>query len=160
MKFLHIQPTSKELTKELDKCIKDGKNVYLLIYMEGCGPCNATRPEWAKLKNVLNHNGNDNIVIADIDHTLIPEVFSLKDMNINGFPTMKRISHKGEKIEEYETNKSKHAKDRSIDSFVDWIKTTSIMKGGRKRTIKKNKKHTMKKRKTHKSKRNYKRNKK
>jgi len=51
MEFLHINPSTKN-AHTFDKMVNDGKNVFVLIYMEGCGPCNQTRPEWTKLKNL------------------------------------------------------------------------------------------------------------
>ena len=55
--------------KMLNDYIKNGKHIFLLSYMEGCGPCNATRPEWKKIQNVLEekykHKYND-IVVVDI----------------------------------------------------------------------------------------------
>ena len=35
--------------------------------MEGCGPCNATRPEWDKLKNVLKRFQKDNNVAIELN---------------------------------------------------------------------------------------------
>ena len=67
MIFLHIDPTSKKYTKKFNKYLKQGTPIFVLFYLEGCGPCNATRPEWKKLKNVFANNDNQNIVIADID---------------------------------------------------------------------------------------------
>ena len=55
---------------ELDDYIgKKNNKIFLLIFMEGCGPCNATRPECKKIENVLKdkYKNNDNIVIADVD---------------------------------------------------------------------------------------------
>ena len=52
MVFLHIDTNNYDEKNEngetpiviLNKFIKGGKQVFALIYMEGCGPCNATRP--------------------------------------------------------------------------------------------------------------------
>ena len=59
MVFLHIDTKNYNVKdngetpiQTLNKFITSGKNVFALIYMEGCGPCNATRPEWQKLKHV------------------------------------------------------------------------------------------------------------
>ena len=51
----NFKSNGKDLVKELDHHLggKDNK-VFILIFMEGCGPCNATRPEWKKMENVLN----------------------------------------------------------------------------------------------------------
>ena len=61
MVFLHIDTqnynekgeTGETPIQTLNRFIRTGKNIFALIYMEGCGPCNATRPEWKKIGNVL-----------------------------------------------------------------------------------------------------------
>jgi thiol-disulfide isomerase/thioredoxin len=138
MIFLHVDPTTKN-TKLFNKHIKHGKNVYVLFYLEGCGPCNATRPEWEKIKNVLSekYKYDDSIVIADVDQSVMKELLFLKS-EPKGFPCMRFISKKGKESEDYEdSNISK--KDRTIDSFVEWIeskikkqhKPHNIHKGGK-----------------------------
>ena len=100
---------------------KDAK-IFILIYMEGCGPCNETRPEWSKLKNVLSNNflNKQDIVIVSIDKDLFGK---LKHSNKEpmSFPTIRFITNAGEKIETYEDSKISN-KDRKIDSFIEWIK--------------------------------------
>jgi len=106
---------------KLDTYIGNKKNkTFILIFMEGCGPCNATRPEWSKIKNVLSPdflNRND-ITIAAIDHTLAEKLTNLKRKPAS-FPTMRFIE--GSNEENYEDS-SIPTKDRTIDSFVEWIK--------------------------------------
>jgi hypothetical protein len=46
------------LTAELNTYIDNGTDVFMLIYMAGCGPCNAARPEWAKLEHSSNRGFN------------------------------------------------------------------------------------------------------
>jgi vacuolar-type H+-ATPase subunit F/Vma7 len=105
---------------------------FILYYMEGCGPCNATRPEWDKLKHSLKKFANNNtIAIVDIDQELASKV---KDSNKepSSFPTMRFITNKGNDVENYEDSNIEN-KDRSIDSFVDWInlKTKEHQRGGK-----------------------------
>jgi hypothetical protein len=92
MKFLHINNNN---SKDINKHINNGKDVFLLIYMEGCGPCNQVRPEWKKIENIFQNKNNqkyNNVVIADIESELLD---SIKLMNQPvGFPTMKYISNK------------------------------------------------------------------
>lgn len=107
--------------KLLNDSIKSGKHIFFLIYMEGCGPCMATRPEWSKIKNVLGEkykNKYNNILVVDIDHTLISNVKA--PLNPAGFPTMICVSQKGKQMQQYEDS-SVSKKDRTVDSFVDWI---------------------------------------
>jgi len=131
MVFLHIDTKNynvKDKTGDtpintLNKFITSGKIVFALIYMEGCGPCNATRPEWSKLKNVLKNYLNDNnILIVDIDNNLLGKVKNLK-IQPRGFPTIRFITNKGNTSEDFEDCKMEDQyKNRSLDSFVKWIK--------------------------------------
>jgi hypothetical protein len=154
MVFLHIDTKNYEdknekgenLIDKLNKFInKNNSHVFILYYMEGCGPCNATRPEWKKLKNVFKKYENDeNIIIVDIDQILSSKLKGLKEPT--SFPTIRYITNNGNYTENYEDSEIK-TKDRTIDSFSDWIniKTTN-MKGGKKREKRgKGKKVTMKK---------------
>ena len=76
--------------------------VFILYYMEGCGPCNETRPEWEKLKNSLKKYDNDNtIAIVEIDQDLASKVKDAKK-EPNSFPTIRFITNKGEDVESYE----------------------------------------------------------
>jgi len=126
MVFLHINRTTVDSSKglnpidRLNKFIHTNKNVFALIYMEGCGPCNATRPEWAKLKNVLKkYENDDNIIIVDIDKDFLNRVKYIKTQPV-GFPTIRYITNRGNTVEDYEDSKI-DTKDRTVDSFVDWI---------------------------------------
>jgi hypothetical protein len=108
----------------LNNSIKRGNQIFLLIYMEGCGPCNATRPEWKKVENILGEkykNKHDDIIVADIDHTLLKYVKPL--FNPAGFPTMKYISQKGKYTQDYEKADISN-KNRQVDSFIEWIEKT------------------------------------
>lgn len=133
--------TRLEMLNNLIDKNQDNK-VFILYYMEGCGPCNSTRPEWEKLKNSLKKYENDKTVaIVDIDQVLSSKVKDAKQ-SPNSFPTIRFITNKGSDVENYEDSKVEN-KDRSIDSFVDWIvlktknkQNTANKKGGK--TIKNN----------------------
>jgi hypothetical protein len=124
MIFLHIDPSTNN-TSLLDKYIEEGKDIFVLVYMEGCGPCNATRPEWEKIKKKYksNNDGNDddNIVIADVSQECLNDIKTITP-DIAGFPTMLFISNGGKVLENYEDSSIKD-KDRSVDSFIEWIET-------------------------------------
>jgi len=96
---------------------------FILIFMEGCGPCNATRPEWSKLKNVLPPSflKRKDIVVAAIDNHLAEKLTNLKTQP-TGFPTMRFIENNQE--ENYEDS-AISKKDRTIDSFVEWVQLKS-----------------------------------
>jgi thiol-disulfide isomerase/thioredoxin len=114
MHLLHIN--SKQDSKKIDKYIKNGSDVFILVYMEGCGPCNATRPEWAKLDSALRsqYKNNNKLVVIDVNKDFLPNIKNIG--SIDGFPTMKYIGDYGKTVENYE-------KDRSVDSFIKWIES-------------------------------------
>ena len=131
MVFIHIDTKNVENKNEngetpisqLNHIIHDKKDnkVFLLYYMEGCGPCNATRPEWEKLKNVLKHlSKRADIAIVDVDQVLSSKIKGIKEPN--SFPTIRFITDGGNVSENYEDSKlGDDEKNRSIDSFVKWI---------------------------------------
>ena len=130
MVFIHID--KKNANKFIDKN-KNGisslerylqkDHVFLLIYMEGCGPCNAARPEWGKIKNVFKkYDNNENIVIIDIDKDVVDKINYLQKPS--SFPNMKYITNKGKITENYEDSNISN-KDRTIDSFIEWIDSKS-----------------------------------
>jgi hypothetical protein len=112
------------LLEQLNKYLSNKNNKsFVLIYMEGCGPCNETRPEWSKLKNILSKsNNNKTIGVFSIDKDLVSKVSKLKEPN--SFPTIRYITDSGNKVENYEDSDISK-KDRSIDSFIEWIKDKS-----------------------------------
>ena len=122
----NFKSNGKDLVKELDRHLGGkGKKVFILIFMEGCGPCNATRPEWKKMGNVLNKDylNRDDIIIASIDNQLAEGLKHLKSKPAS-FPTMRFITNSGEEVENYEDSNISN-KDRTIDSFVEWVKHKS-----------------------------------
>ncbi len=135
MKFLQINNENDAL--ELNNSIKANKQVFLLIYMEGCGPCNETLPEWKKIENVLNEKTNqpkyNNIVVAEMEQANLDKLTFIKD-SIKGFPSMKYISNKGSLQEDFEDSNIKNKK-REIDAFIEWIdskiKEAKGQKGGK-----------------------------
>ena len=113
-----IDKLNKHLTRRDDK-------IFILFYMEGCGPCNATRPEWSKLKNVLSNHflNRDDIVIVAIDKDLAGKLKNIGS-EPNSFPTIKYMTNEGNVNENYEDSNISR-KDRTIDSFVEWIQLKS-----------------------------------
>jgi len=119
--------THRSKKNMVDDLIKHKKHVFIIIYMEGCGPCNATRPEWSKMAHTLQkqYANNKDIVIIDLNKDLLPFIKNVG--NVNGFPTMKYITDKGHVIESYEDSGIKN-KDRSADSFINWVES-KVLKG-------------------------------
>ena len=120
MHILHIN-SGKDVYK-IDKFIKNGSDVFILIYMEGCGPCNATRPEWEKIEGALlkQYEKNNKLVVIDVNKDYLSDIKHIGP--IDGFPTMKYIGSKGSVVETYESSSVKK-KDRSVTSFINWIES-------------------------------------
>ena len=134
MEFLHV--TTESEISQLNNSVKANKQTFLLIYMEGCGPCNETLPEWKKIENVLKEkNGTKykNIVVAEIEKDNLSKLTFIKD-DVKGFPSIKYISNNGTVQEDFENSNIKN-KTRTIDSFITWIdskiKANRDQKGGK-----------------------------
>ena len=123
MKSLHINSKNKN-SAELNNLISDGKHVFVIVYMVGCGPCNATRPEWEKIKESLDNDSlqNDGLVVADVDQEMMGDIPNLGP--ISGFPTMRYFHNNGNGLETENYEDSAIAdKNRKVESFVQWINT-------------------------------------
>jgi hypothetical protein len=111
--------TNIELLNEIIKGDPNNK-IFILFYMNGCGPCNATRPEWKKLENIFKKYKNDQTVaIVDIDHVLTDKVHNVKN-EPNSFPTMRYMTNKNNTVENYEDSEMPD-KNRNIDNFAEWL---------------------------------------
>ena len=127
MVYLHIEnkPSNmggKGLVAELNKLMSVKNNkTFMLVFMEGCGPCNATRPEWKKLQNVLPADflNRKDVAIVSVDHIMADNITHLNPKP-SSFPTMRYITNSGNTSENYE-DCDIDVKDRQIDSFVKWM---------------------------------------
>ena len=129
MKSLIIKDNgNKEIIDEINNLLEKGKNIFLFTYMDGCGPCNSTIPQWDnipnKMKGHVDHN-ND-VVTVRINKDLFP---LLKKMGSEpgGFPSLRHVTK--DQVEEYEDWQSP-SKDRSTNSFVEWIQDKVSKKKG------------------------------
>ena len=137
MKFLHINDSKSDI-ELFNKYIEDGKHVFVLIFMAGCRPCGETIPKWKHIETVLKkqYADNNNIVVADINKDMASFIKHVGE--VIEFPTMKYIGNKGAIVEAYEKSNIP-IKDRSTDSFIEWIESkinnvvlskNNSMKGG------------------------------
>jgi thiol-disulfide isomerase/thioredoxin len=114
--------------KEIEEHIEKGTPVFVLVYMEGCGPCMATRPEWEKIKD---EHFSKQVVVVDVDQSILPKLEKLKSTivskngEIAGFPTMVAITKNGNKVDDY-------SGDRTVGAFKSWIEETIANVGGNK----------------------------
>jgi vacuolar-type H+-ATPase subunit F/Vma7 len=95
MVFLKVDTQDAEKIKKLKKYYNSNSKIFMLIYMVGCGPCNSTKPEWAKLTNVLsNYSNNEDIVIVDIDKDILQNINLKNFQEPRGFPTIVHLNNK------------------------------------------------------------------
>lgn len=150
MKFLSIHnklDDDFEKLKHINNEIDKGTPIYVLIFMEGCNPCNMVRPEWKKLENIFEQDDIDNNgIIADINKDILSK-FPSKLTMPQSFPKIMRIDKKNEE-DFHESNITDINKSRNIDNFVEWI-NNSMKKKLQKRLIKTK---TKRKRRRHKKK--------
>jgi hypothetical protein len=117
----HVNNAAK--AAELNTYIDNGTDVFMLIYMSGCGPCNAARPQWAKLEHTLGGQYGKKkpykFIVADVNKDFSHLIHKIKQP-INSFPTILYVS--GNKIENYEDS-SINDKRRDVDCFMNWIES-------------------------------------
>ena len=142
MPVIHVnEKASPVLMNNMNEHIDSGKPAFVLLYMNGCGPCGETRPKWMELEKKFSSNGD--IGIFDVEMSKLDSIANprLKE-NVAGFPTIRYI--KNDVCEDYEKcDDITH--DRSYASFMDWIKkkegnSYSLQGGARSRKAKKAKK--------------------
>jgi hypothetical protein len=106
------QPDIDMLNNQLD----DGKHIFLFTYLDGCGPCNQTKPKWDSIKDKVKNK--DNIVVVRLNSKLFP---LLKKMGNEpaGYPSIRYVNKNS--VEEYEDCTASGVKDRSTESFLRWI---------------------------------------
>jgi len=126
-KNIHGSKSIEEKIDMVKEAIKNNKKVYMLIYMMGCGPCEATRPEWYKLEHsplVKNLEGTNDIYVVDIDKNYVDKLSDVMDTSdISGFPTLRYIFDG--KTEEFESS-SVPKKSRETESFAAWTQSHAL----------------------------------
>ena len=138
MIFLPIDSKSKNTIKDFEDFTNDkNTHIFVIFYMDKCGPCNQVRPEWAKIKDKLIEkkiSKMNDIIIADINQDVLTDELN-KKYSINGFPTIKYLKN---------GNQEDYNGERNIDVFINWIQSKTTQTGGkktRKRKTKKSKKN-------------------
>ncbi len=119
------ETTSKKIN-ELKQDIDNNKDLFLFIFMEGCGPCNMTKPGWKNLKK-LNQNGvtivllNQKLLNKEDYKEYSGKINSLIGSEPSGFPTLRYIKGK--------SNNSDYQGERSEKAFKEWIHKKTGLKG-------------------------------
>jgi len=108
------------------------KHVFVMFFMNGCGPCNYTKPLWEEIAKIFNNKKD--VLICAVESEVIGHIFP--DSGITGFPTL-RYYHRGIFKENFQGSQ------RSVDEFKKWINNAikKKRKGG-----KTHKKYNLKKR--------------
>jgi hypothetical protein len=109
MPFKIITSKNHDLDK-VNNDAKNGKHVFMFLFMNGCGHCETAKPEWDSLQN---HGFDDSVNISRINHDLFTNLQNVGPEPV-GFPTIRYI--KRGKSQEYQG-------DRTKDAFTNWIKS-------------------------------------
>lgn len=120
--------TQDQLIEFLNDGHKKNHHCFVLIYLVGCGPCNMTKPEWKKVANSFDYRDDKKgVVMVDIDQNNLDKIHPVVgNYPISGYPTMLHIH--GNKIIPYENSSVKN-KNRSAESFKEWINQYVKMSG-------------------------------
>ena len=119
--ILYFDSTQKHniLKDQFNKPNFDGKIIYGKFWMEGCGFCIAMKKVWKELVNEVRNDYPTQLYDADfrqenIDQAkvILKEITNVKDIPINGYPTIYLI--KNERVYIYDN-------DRTLKAMKDWI---------------------------------------
>jgi hypothetical protein len=94
-----------------------GKQCFLFLYMDGCGPCDMTKLSWKDINKHIKkqHLSNNNVIVAQINKNLFSQMKNIGAEPM-GFPTLRYINKNGKVIEEYESS-------RTPQAFAQWIES-------------------------------------
>jgi hypothetical protein len=99
--------------------INQGKKAFIIVYMTGCPPCNATLPEWDKIKT-QGRIPEDTMVMKvnrELKDDLAKELQMEELRNVSSFPTITMI--------EKDKPMSHYQGERTANDFTNWIETNS-----------------------------------
>jgi thiol-disulfide isomerase/thioredoxin len=99
--------------------IKKNKHVFLFVFMNTCGPCIQTKPQWDNTQELLEkkYGNRDDYIVARMNYKFFDELGNAGS-EPSGFPTLRYV--KNENAEEYEDS---GFGERNTDSFIQWITT-------------------------------------
>jgi len=108
---------------------KQGKEMYVFVYMEECGHCKVVKPEWEKIeKNIKKEFPKAHFIVTKVEQKYISNLKNYLG-NITSYPTFLKIKNKNVEI---------HTPNRDYNSLWKWV-TENKKKGGnsRKRKLRK-----------------------
>jgi hypothetical protein len=109
MPFKIITSKNDDLNK-VNHDAKNGKHVFIFLFMNGCGHCETAKPQWDALGK---KEFGDSVNISRINHDLFSNLQNVGPEPV-GFPTIRYI--KNNKAQEYQGERTKEA-------FTNWIKS-------------------------------------
>ena len=132
--IIEIDPLMSDYQNEIknfNNRVDEGNHIFLFLFMDGCGPCNETKPKWKKIQKMIkqSHGNREDVVVAEINQKLFENLNNAGKEPI-GYPCLRYI--KGPSLEEYEDSNIQN-KDRTTESFINWIESKiQKQRGGRK----------------------------
>jgi ribosomal protein L34 len=134
---IEIDPLMNGYQNEIENINNDvgsGKHIFLFLFMDGCGPCNQTKPQWKKIQKMLknSHGNREDVVIATINQKLFENLKNAGKEPM-GYPCLRYI--KCPSVEEYEDSSIQN-KDRTTESFINWIESKIQKQQGGKWSLK------------------------
>lgn len=117
--------TKRKEVEEINKYVAKGDQLFLFVFMDGCGPCNHTKPSWDGMKMQLENKYRDNgsIIVARVNNKLFDDLKGVGTEPM-GYPSLRQISRG--KVSEYEDDDRVREKDRSTKSFVEWVNVNVV----------------------------------
>jgi len=104
---------NRENIQQCNNHVKNGKHLFLFLYLKGCGPCKYTKTQWDMIDKNVNPNylQNNDIMVSQVNQELYKDLKDIGD-EPSGYPTIRHI---------HNNNVSEYEGDRSTQSFADWI---------------------------------------
>ena len=114
--------------------------VFVLFYMSGCGPCNATRPEWRALSTEVRRRrlrvprGLSSVVIADVNEEYLSSFPDLPRPP-SAFPTIECVHLPTRQVDVYQGERTAPRMyayiQRRLDAFAVRVQGGGGVCGGR-----------------------------
>ena len=118
------------------KSYKEGKDIYVFVYMEECDHCKSVKPDWIKIeKNIKEQFPNAHFIVTKVERKYISNLKKYLG-EITRFPTFLKINIK-KPTEKYEDK-------RDYSSLWTWIMNKK-KKGGKTRRNKIKRRRTKRK---------------
>ena len=154
LKKFQLIKTKKDI-KNVNKLMKNPEVVTLLaVTAPWCGHCQSFKPEW---KELLSHfNNEQNLILGNVEDSNMNELDCLKSNPVQGFPTIRLIRGGGKKQKDYNGPRNCNSLEKFVRSALNSTKRIALngtrklgnmlLRGGRRRKVRKTRKRKTKKR--------------